>query len=213
MPDAPVHQPERHRGGLRVPGSGGPVPGPGSPGHRELCRVRDRLRLLRGVLRHHLHGAGPDHVRLLRHHAGRHRPGPHPHGHGGPGAESTRAPQGASGQPGRVPGRELHLRRGRDARSQPCVFYSRAGTDRGPGGPLRRRQNHRRQPDSPVLGRVLRRGACGRRGCAGHGPPRAHGSDCLCVPEQPAVQDLHPGERPGRKAETFWKSCQRAWTL
>ena len=71
---------------------------------------------------HHLHGAGPDHVRLLRHHAGRHRPGPHPHGHGGPGAESTRAPQGASGQPGRVPGRELHLRRGRDARSQPCVF-------------------------------------------------------------------------------------------
>ena len=70
------------------------APGRWPPG---VCRVRDRLRLLRGVLRHHLHGAGPDHVRLLRHDAGRHRPGPHPHGHGGPGADSTRAPQGAQG--------------------------------------------------------------------------------------------------------------------
>ena len=97
---------------------------PGALASRELCRVRDRLRLLRGVLRHHLHGAGPDHVRLVRHHAGRHRPGPHPHGHGGPGAESTRAPQGASGQPGRVPGRELHLRRGRDARPLSHVSFT-----------------------------------------------------------------------------------------
>ena len=43
-------------------------------------------------------------------------------------------------------------------------------------------------------------GHCGRRGRAGHGPPCAHGSDCLCVPEQPAVQGVHPGKCPGSSA-------------
>ena len=117
-----------------------------------------------------------------------------------PALKDAGASQGAPGQPGGVPGRELHLRRGGDPGPVPRLLHGGAGTDGGPGGPLRRRQDHRRQPDPPVLGRDLRRGAGGRRGRAGHGPPRAHGSDRLCVPEQPPVQDLHPGERPGRQA-------------
>ena len=75
----------------------------------KLCRVCDRLRFLRGVLCHHLYRPGADHVRFVRHHAGRHRFGPYPHGHGSPGAEGAGASQNAARQPGRVPGREFHL--------------------------------------------------------------------------------------------------------
>ncbi len=46
------------------------------------------------------------------------------HGHGGPGAESTGAPQDAPGQPGGVPGCELYLRRGGDARPQSHVSFT-----------------------------------------------------------------------------------------
>ena len=56
----------------------------------------------------------------------------------------------------------------------------------------------RRQPDPPLLGRHLRRGEGGRRGCAADRPPCAHGPDRLCVPEQPSVQSLYLGKCPGR---------------
>ena len=83
-------------------------------------------------------------------------------------------------------------------RPLPCLLHGGAGTDRGPGGALRRRQDHRRQPDPPVLGHRLRRGEGGRRGCAADRPPCAHGPDRLCVPEQPPVQSLYLGKCPGR---------------
>jgi len=58
--------------------------------------------------------------------------------------------------------------RGGAARAGSCIFLCKARSDRRPGGPLRRRQDHRGQSDSPVLGRHLRRGEGRRRGRAGH---------------------------------------------
>ena len=70
-------QPDLHRGGLCVPGACGPVPGAGCPGRGRLCGVCHELRLLRGVLRHHLHGPCQNHVCRIGHYAGWHRSGPH----------------------------------------------------------------------------------------------------------------------------------------
>ena len=66
-----------HRRGLRVPGAGGAVLGAQRPGRRRFCRICHQFRLLRGLLRHPLHGPRQDHVCLRRHDAGQHRPGPH----------------------------------------------------------------------------------------------------------------------------------------
>ena len=66
----------------------------GRPGRWKFRRVCNRLRFLRSVLRHHLHGAGADHVCLLRHHAGRGRP------HRGTGEW----PGGPAGRPGAADG-------------------------------------------------------------------------------------------------------------
>ena len=70
-------QPDLHRRGLRVPGAGGAVLGAQRPGRRRFCRICHQFRLLRGLLRHPLHGPRQDHVCLRRHDAGQHRPGPH----------------------------------------------------------------------------------------------------------------------------------------
>ena len=76
-------------------------------------------------------------------------------------------------------------------------------------GPSGGGKNHRRQPDSPLLGCHLRRGEGGRRGCAADRPPCAHGSDCLCISEQPPVQSLH-----FRKCSSLPPQChQRSGTL
>ena len=77
MPDTPIRQPDLHRGGLCVLGACGPVPGAGCPGRGRLCGVCHELRLLRGVLRHHLHGPCQNHVCRIGHYAGWHRSGPH----------------------------------------------------------------------------------------------------------------------------------------
>ena len=106
---------------------------------------------------HHFHGAGADHVRLVRYHAGRHSPGAHPHGHGCPelkAPERPRAPQGS-----RVEFRDVSFTY--DGAETPALSHVSFTVEPGQTvalvGPLRRRQNHRRQPDPPVLGRVLRR--------------------------------------------------------
>ena len=179
---------------------------------------------------HHLHGAGPDHVRLLRHHAGRHRLGPHPHGHGGPGAESTRAPQGASGQ--RVEFRDVSFTY--DGAETPALshvsFTVEPGQTVAPGGPpsgggkttaasliprfwdvssgavlvggvdVRDMDPHALMDQIAFVfqnSRLFKTSILRTSGPQGQRPP---GSRCSPPSWPPS-------------AETFWKSCQRAWTL
>ena len=141
--------------------------------------------------------------------------------------ERPRAPQGS-----RVEFRDVSFTYdgAETPRSQPCVFYSRAGTDRGPGGPLRRRQNHRRQPDPPGSGTCpparclwaawmcgtwtptrswIRLPLCSRTaGCSRPPSWRTSGPQG----QRPPGSRCSPPSWPP-SAETFWKSCQRAWTL
>ena len=66
LPRAAVRQPDVYRRRVYLSGPRSPVPRARGAGRRRLCRVRDQLRLLRGVLRHHLHGADSRALRSQR---------------------------------------------------------------------------------------------------------------------------------------------------
>ena len=166
----------------------------------QFCRVSDGFCVLRGVLRHHLHGACQNHVRRQRYDAGRHGAGTHRAGHECADAEGGGASAPAAGQPRGVQGRVIYIRRRRAARAEPRVLPGGAGADRGAGRPLGRRQDHGGQPDPALLGRQLRSGGGRRRGRAAAGSPRADGSGGLRVPEHASVQGLDPGKRARRAA-------------
>lgn len=93
--------------------------------------------------------------------------------------------------------RDLHLPRRRPARAGGCELFRPVRPGGGFGGSIRRGKDHRRQPDSPVLGCGQRQRHRGWRGRAGAGQHRSHGAGGLCVPGYPAVQRELAGEYPG----------------
>ena len=69
---------------------------------------------------------------------------------------------------------------------------------------------HGGEPDSPLLGRYLRRGGGRRRGRAGDRPACVDGQRGVRLPEQPSVQDLHSGKRAGSASRRFAGGCGKS---